>query len=539
MSVSRRFRGRAWLVLSLAFLLTIPNLLAASMPDGEGAEAYHDPGFPTPFSDDERVLFDRVRHIFGQAGNPLPRLDAGLRRAALAEAAGLLATSPEDRETRKQRDMRGILRHHGVSDFQVRGGFAASSDKKQLIAGLAAWAAKRVEAGWNRIGVALASNADETAAAVFLTRRVVQLEAIPQRIKRKGTLELTGRTATGVKKVVFYMSGPDGRIKKIKPLRLPSGGISAEIEIAKPGRYAVEVMATEEAGPKVAALLHVCFGDCPSGDAPVLSGSLDAGDPESAQRDILAWINARRAEARRKPLLLDDRLTDIESAYLKTLPDDRALAHQNPQGRDAGARLKAAGLDLAVYGENLGRHKRLSGLLKNLQDSPAHLSNLLSAAFTHVGIAVRRNPNDGRWTVGQLFAAFEEAAVWPAVRMVKPPSTFWKALHENRRVQNAPAMGLYRKYMNLARTHLRAQIKNGQIDPARLRAGVQMTLNADPNDPIRMVALFTAASFDELAEFSGFVQPQWNVLGLAVARLKNGQLAALALLGVRLEAERR
>jgi uncharacterized protein YkwD len=127
---------------------------------------------------------------------------------------------------------------------------------------------------------------------------------------------------------------------------------------------------------------------------------------------VLALINQARSAAGLPPLTITAGLDRSASGHNQTMASGCGLSHQCPGEPSLGARETAAGVAWSACGENIGEGGLVAdttaaiaqmavGLTQDmLNEQPpddGHRMNILSSAFTHIGIAVYRDPSGTVW----------------------------------------------------------------------------------------------------------------------------------------------
>ncbi|MFD8324986.1 sigma-70 family RNA polymerase sigma factor [Streptomyces lydicus] len=139
--------------------------------------------------------------------------------------------------------------------------------------------------------------------------------------------------------------------------------------------------------------------------------------PADAVEQVLALINQARAAHGLPAYTLTAGLTRSSTAHNTAMGNGCGLSHQCPGEAPLGDRETAAGVKWGASGENIGQAsagpdaqqiaKAAVGLTQDmLNEKPpndGHRQNILSSTFTHVGIAVHRNP-DGTVRLTQDFS---------------------------------------------------------------------------------------------------------------------------------------
>ena len=151
------------------------------------------------------------------------------------------------------------------------------------------------------------------------------------------------------------------------------------------------------------------------------SGSTQPG-PSSGQQptaqqgapadQVLALINQARASAGLPPLTVTAGLEASASAHNLRMADGCGLTHQCPGEPAIGARETAAGVTGTAAGENIGEGGPMpdttaamaqmavtltQDMLNERPPDDGHRLNILSSAFTHIGIAVYRDSSGTVW----------------------------------------------------------------------------------------------------------------------------------------------
>lgn len=135
----------------------------------------------------------------------------------------------------------------------------------------------------------------------------------------------------------------------------------------------------------------------------------------------LALVNEARAGSRRcgaevrpaaAPLAAEARLDAAARKYARQLAQEGRFAHQGLDGSSAADRVRRAGYNPGIVGENLAAGptsaaEAVAGWLA----SPGHCANLMDARFTQMGLAYAEDTTSGRGVVWvQLLAAPRAAA---------------------------------------------------------------------------------------------------------------------------------
>ncbi|WP_354637778.1 CAP domain-containing protein [Kitasatospora camelliae] len=145
------------------------------------------------------------------------------------------------------------------------------------------------------------------------------------------------------------------------------------------------------------------------GGAAAGAGAPSGGDEV---QQVLALINDARAVQGLPPYTLTTGLTAAAAGHNEVMSGGCGLAHQCPGEPAVGQRESAQGVHWGAAGENIGRGGPVStstadiaaqavrltqSMLDEKPPADGHRRNLLSRSFTHVGIAVYRDPAGTVW----------------------------------------------------------------------------------------------------------------------------------------------
>jgi uncharacterized protein YkwD len=159
---------------------------------------------------------------------------------------------------------------------------------------------------------------------------------------------------------------------------------------------ALMVMATPvQAGWKLPCLLGGC--------------SVEFVSPEYAKRPVeplnpeaaLAEINAFREKNGRKPVILDERLTQAAAMQSQNQAARSWIGHSGPGGSKAKDRAARAGYRAKIASENVASGQKSFGdVMRSWEGSSGHRENLLRPEVVAIGVAMVTN-SSGRpyWTL--------------------------------------------------------------------------------------------------------------------------------------------
>lgn len=134
-----------------------------------------------------------------------------------------------------------------------------------------------------------------------------------------------------------------------------------------------------------------------------------ADDNEINTANVLARMNAYRAEQGLPPLRIDARLTRAAEDRVQHMEELGYWAHKSPDGMSPFVWVTARDYPYATAGENLASGFETAGLLvESWMESPGHRANIMAAGYEDVGIAIIDGATTGPATgksVVVLFAA--------------------------------------------------------------------------------------------------------------------------------------
>ena len=146
--------------------------------------------------------------------------------------------------------------------------------------------------------------------------------------------------------------------------------------------------------------------------APPASPAPPAAGQSAAAQQVLALINQARAQAGLPAYTISSGLDTSAARHTSVMAGGCGLSHQCPGEPDLGARESAAGVAWTAAGENIGEGGPVAdtpaaiaqmavGLTQSMLDEKppddGHRLNILSSAFTHIGISVYRDSSGTVW----------------------------------------------------------------------------------------------------------------------------------------------
>jgi uncharacterized protein YkwD len=120
-----------------------------------------------------------------------------------------------------------------------------------------------------------------------------------------------------------------------------------------------------------------------------------------AEEQVLALVNAARAEAGCGALTGDGSLASVARAHSVDMRDRGFFSHVNPDGLDPYDRAERAGLDARAENIAYGQ-QNAADVMEAWMDSSGHRANILDCELTALGVGVAEGAGGPWWT--QLFA---------------------------------------------------------------------------------------------------------------------------------------
>ncbi len=205
------------------------------------------------------------------------------------------------------------------------------------------------------------------------------------------TLDSSSSTATGV----TDGSNPKAPAQDRRPA--PPATTGAATGSTPPP---AEVPATTDA-PAVAPAAAPAEPADASPTPPPAAAAPAGGVPPGAEAEVLAAVNAARADSGCEPLAHDEGLATVARAHSADMRDRNFFDHVNPAGLDPFDRAEAAGQTNA-RAENIAVGQPTPAAVMGFWlDSSGHRANVLDCSLHTLGVGVAEGPAGPWWT--QLF----------------------------------------------------------------------------------------------------------------------------------------
>jgi uncharacterized protein YkwD len=118
------------------------------------------------------------------------------------------------------------------------------------------------------------------------------------------------------------------------------------------------------------------------------------------ETEVLERVNQEREARGLAPLACDLPAAAVARAYSQLMCDEGTFSHYGPDGSTPGSRLRSGGVSFSGAGENVAAGQPTpASVMQGWMRSSAHRGNILSAAWTHLGVGYARcGPYSTRWT---------------------------------------------------------------------------------------------------------------------------------------------
>ncbi|MGB8944509.1 MAG: CAP domain-containing protein, partial [Streptomyces sp.] len=122
-----------------------------------------------------------------------------------------------------------------------------------------------------------------------------------------------------------------------------------------------------------------------------------AGNSYSAE--VTRLVNAERAKSGCGPVTLNSKLGNAAQGHSDDMAERDFFDHTNPDGKDPGDRVTAAGYKWTTYGENIAAGQRSpSAVMDSWMNSSGHRANILNCSFKEIGVGYRQGSGGPWWT---------------------------------------------------------------------------------------------------------------------------------------------
>lgn len=193
-----------------------------------------------------------------------------------------------------------------------------------------------------------------------------------------------------------FVTAPSGRVQEIAYIR-NGNDFSFEVSPREWGGYAIEVVGADG---EIYFNRELYISD--SWVLPVLPPKRIALSSNTVP-GVRAWTNAVRSELHLSSLVSNAPLNEFAQNYAERMAQENFISHTSPTGQTFESRIKAADLEGAEFGENLGMGSSLQIALDGLRSSGSHFKNISSRKWRYIGIGIAKDSLGKNWYVSQVF----------------------------------------------------------------------------------------------------------------------------------------
>ena len=138
-------------------------------------------------------------------------------------------------------------------------------------------------------------------------------------------------------------------------------------------------------------------------NSAVIDGHYTTASLSAQEQKAGNLLNSDRAAYGLPPLVIDPALSRIARIKSEDMRDNQYFSHTSPTYGDVRSMLRHFGLEFSAAGENIARHATIEKAQAAFLSSPGHRRNIMSSAYTRVGLGVALDPK-GFVYLTQIFA---------------------------------------------------------------------------------------------------------------------------------------
>ena len=179
------------------------------------------------------------------------------------------------------------------------------------------------------------------------------------------------------------------------PAGAPATG-AAGMPAAMAGRGPMTAAGSGGAPMPMAGMGGTVTGDVPATPA-CMAVSMWSAEWTAFEQEVLKLVNENRAKGwncdtegqkpAAGPLTMEPTLRCSARLHSKDMADRMFFAHDNPDGKNPGARMTAAGYSGRTWGENIAKGQTTPAqVVAGWMDSDGHCSNIMNASFNLIGV---------------------------------------------------------------------------------------------------------------------------------------------------------
>jgi uncharacterized protein YkwD len=348
---------------------------------------------------------------------------------------------------------------------------------------------------------------------VLASERKARLDAFPRDVAPGAAAVLAGELARGLRAPRVLVIAPAGDVREAD-VAGTGAAFRARVVFPASGLYTVELLAQGEGGPEVAALLTVAVGGAALEDAARASVA-PAPEPDgvaSAEAAILRAIDALRRRRGLGAVVSDPELSAVARRHSEAMRAAGRIAHVLPGTPEIGERLRRAGVAYRFAYENVATGNTGTAAHEKIEESPAHLENLVRRGTTRVGVGLAR----GRLSSGDPIVYLTEILVEPAddgaETALTPEARVREALWRERARRGGPPLTADALLDGLARDAAESMRARDATDAEDLGA---RALAAGRR--LSAVDVFVASAPAEAVRSANLPDPRFRRVGVGVA----------------------
>jgi uncharacterized protein YkwD len=231
----------------------------------------------------------------------------------------------------------------------------------------------------NRVGV----GAEKGAVVVLLSRRLVQLLPVPQRVRAGASVTFAGSAPLEAIDLTLVLAAPNGGSSRRLALPLSAGAFALPVALGSArGVLEAQLLLDRGRGPEVAASFPIGVDTSPWREEPAPAvGPSDT--PESA---VAAFLLGARASQGLAVPAESGLLAEVARSHAADMRDHAFFAHVSPTSGDLIDRLRSRHVRYVRALENLGTGTDVEQVLHEWLASASHRANLLDPQIASFGV---------------------------------------------------------------------------------------------------------------------------------------------------------
>lgn len=364
----------------------------------------------------------------------------------------------------------------------------------------------------------------------FEKEKVSVINEIPYTPTSLSTITLKGKTSTPIEKET-YVTTPQGQTEKVVITKLGTS-FTFKYTPKTSGRYIIELNDTNGSA-LVNIPIYINSG------IPLVPDYVDIGKIKQIKKanislsenrnQLLQMINIIREGEGIPKVSLDSALNSLAQNHANDMIQRNFFGHKNPDGNGPEERRVQAGISTEV-GENLAYSESLISSMQGLLRSPIHRNNILSPAWTKVGIGITQDAT-GMLKIAQEFSP----DALTTTKLAALQSEIITAINNQRNSKSLSALQSDNSLTNIAKNwsdnlaatnELSLITKNGQS----LKEIIKKTNLAQSLQLFIFSTNSTGDIVTRIAEPSSALDGTWNKIGLGLSVTNLGEIKVTMLL---------